>query len=205
MNCGNKNIINPKRKLFPNISNKPIIDWTGIYNKEGVIAIEPFKSDGSRVMLWKFRCFCGKEFYARPSNFFGKHADSKSCGCSQNIKAKGKENPLWEGIGDISGDYFNSIKHGAFRKSRILEFSISKEYIWNLFIQQNKKCALTGLDIKIDSSSKLNSTASLDRIDSSKGYIENNIQWVHKVINKMKWDLNQDDFINYCKLVASNN
>jgi hypothetical protein len=41
-------------------------------------------------------------------------------------------------------------------------------------------------------------------IDSSKGYIEGNIQWVHKDINNMKWDFTQEEFINYCKLVANN-
>ena len=46
-------------------------------------------------------------------------------------------------------------------------------------------------------------TASLDRIDSSKGYIQGNIQWVHKRINQMKWDSEENDFINWCKLVAN--
>ena len=31
-----------------------------------------------------------------------------------------------------------------------------------------------------------NDSISLDRIDSSKGYEENNVQWVHKDINLMK-------------------
>ena len=44
-------------------------------------------------------------------------------------------------------------------------------------------------------------TASLDRIDSSKGYIKGNVQWVHKEFNKMKLDLLDKEFIDICKLV----
>jgi hypothetical protein len=44
-----------------------------------------------------------------------------------------------------------------------------------------------------------------DRIDSSKGYVVGNIQWVHKHINKMKNKYPQDHFIEMCRLVAENN
>ena len=45
-------------------------------------------------------------------------------------------------------------------------------------------------------------TASLDRIDSNKGYVTDNIQWVHKDINYMKSDLDEQQFIHYCRLVV---
>jgi hypothetical protein len=34
-------------------------------------------------------------------------------------------------------------------------------------------------------------------------YEEENVQWVHKIVNTMKWDLSQQDFINVCHEVAS--
>ena len=49
-----------------------------------------------------------------------------------------------------------------------------------------------------------NRTASLDRIDSNKGYTIDNVQWVHKDINKMKMDLEEDVFIDNCKLIIEN-
>lgn len=64
--------------------------------------------------------------------------------------------------------------------------------------------ALSGLKIELSINRK-NQTASLDRIDSSKGYIEGNVQWLHKDINQMKINFNQKDFIKYCKLIAKNN
>jgi hypothetical protein len=45
-------------------------------------------------------------------------------------------------------------------------------------------------------------TASLDRIDNSQGYINGNIQWVHKIINRIKMDLNTSYFVELCKKVA---
>ena len=47
-------------------------------------------------------------------------------------------------------------------------------------------------------------TASVDRIDSSKGYIADNIQILHKDINVMKWDFTQDYFLHLCYLIYNN-
>lgn len=41
-------------------------------------------------------------------------------------------------------------------------------------------------------------TASLDRIDSSKGYIEGNVQWLHKDINRLKINYSDEDLIQIC-------
>lgn len=194
-----------QKKLFLNISNKPILDWTNVYTDKGVIAIEPYKPNKSKIMLWKFKCFCGKYFYNRPAVFFGKYAENNSCGCNRDVKPKGKDNKAWEGFGDISGDYFYSIKYGSVRKSKTLKFNITKEYIWKLFLKQNRKCNLSGLDIKIIPTDRINSTASLDRIDSSIGYIIGNVQWVHKDINRAKMNMSQESFIKMCKCVAEHN
>ena len=45
-------------------------------------------------------------------------------------------------------------------------------------------------------------TASLDRIDSEKGYVAGNVHWVHKTVNKMKMEFSVDDFVSVCKEVA---
>ena len=48
-------------------------------------------------------------------------------------------------------------------------------------------------------------TASLDRIDSKKGYIKGNLQWVHKDLNIMKNSYPNQYFIEMCKKVANAN
>ena len=45
-------------------------------------------------------------------------------------------------------------------------------------------------------------TASLDRIDSDGAYTIDNVQWIHKDINRMKSNLKQENFIEYCRLIA---
>lgn len=112
------------------------------------------------------------------------------------------ESATWQGYEELSQTYLSSIKEGAIIRN--LDFQVTPEFLWNLFIKQHKKCALTGLDIKLGSRVK-QQNASLDRIDSKKGYTEDNVQWVHKDINRIKQHFNQEYFIEMCKLVAANN
>jgi len=71
---------------------------------------------------------------------------------------------------------------------------------------QGRKCALLGLSIvfALTFQTKVGSdtTASLDRIDPSYGYIVGNVQLVHKDINYMKGNTDQPRFIELCCLVA---
>lgn len=116
------------------------------------------------------------------------------------------KNKNWRGYEEISGSVFYGLKNNA--NKRNLEFSLTIEYLWDLFVKQNKKCALSNVDISFNMTghlNKKNQTASLDRIDSSKGYIEGNVQWVHKIVNQIKWELKQEDFIHWCKIITENN
>lgn len=45
--------------------------------------------------------------------------------------------------------------------------------------------------------------ASLDRIDSTRGYVEGNLQWVDKVFQKMKRVMSDADFIHACRRVSA--
>jgi hypothetical protein len=114
---------------------------------------------------------------------------------------RGVRSDRYKGYAGITGTYWNNVRHNA--KSRDLPFTISIEYAWRVYEWQGKKCALTGIPIEIKARFTCpDGTASLDRIDSTKGYVEGNIQWIHKDINQMKWDLDQGQFVVYCRLVA---
>lgn len=160
-----------------------------------------------RYAWWECQCICGN--LTKSCGYHLRKGFTKSCGCirEQNVKnqKKGKDSKDWSGYGEISGYIFSCIKHAA--KSRKIEFNVTIEYIWELFLKQNRKCALSGIELKFPESknNKKDRTASLDRIDSNKPYKEGNVQWVHKIVNNMKQGYTQEQFINICKLIANNN
>lgn len=113
----------------------------------------------------------------------------------------------YKGYEGISKNKWSRILRGAIRKKsggkiiNALEFTISIEYVWNLFIQQSKKCALSGIDLVMGYHDIDFNTASLDRIDSSKGYIEGNVQWIHKDIQWIKGDFQEEELLTYINLI----
>lgn len=125
----------------------------------------------------------------------------KSCGCL--LKKTGEKHHFFKGYKEISQSVFNKIRQKA--QDRNIKFEINIKDIYDLYIKQSKRCAISGIKIKFKKNSKDEQTASLDRIDSSKHYSIENIQWVHKKINTMKWNLSQEEFINYCKIIAKHN
>jgi hypothetical protein len=149
---------------------------------------------------WKAKCDCGQETIVQTAKLNNGH--TQTCGCSR--LRTWEESPMFTGCGKVSGKYFSDIKAGAL--SRNLKFEITVKDMWDLFVKQEGKCALSKIDIHFENSKNYSSkTASLDRIDSLKGYTIDNIQWVHKDVNYMKMDLSQEKFINYCKLIAKAN
>lgn len=128
---------------------------------------------------------CKKEFSARPYRLIGGH--TKTCGCS-NLG-------LRRGTKHISKTFFNIIKRQA--KVRNIEFDITLDYLESLLNNQKYKCALSNVDIVIGYWND-DTNGSLDRIDSSKGYIEGNVQWLHKDVNMCKQSLSNNEFIEMC-------
>jgi len=88
------------------------------------------------------------------------------------------------------------------KKHKYVEFNITLKYLWELFTIQERRCALSNIELSLDS---INFTASLDRIDSTKGYIIGNVQWLHKDINFMKNNLPLNVFLEWMKLITLNN
>ncbi len=176
-------------------------DLTGIkFGKLTPLSLLDERKNNNRY--WLCKCDCGIIKEIRASHLLKSY--SKSCGCSHHLKNKNNFN--WKGYEDIPLDFFNSIKRSA--ASRKLEFNITIEYLWALLTKQNKKCALSGIDLCFSETRKNKNkkrTVSVDRIDSSKGYIEGNVQWVHKTINIMKNALTDKEFIELCTKVANNN
>lgn len=70
------------------------------------------------------------------------------------------------------------------------------------FLKNNQDLPLDELVKNVKHSKKvISNMKSKDRIDSNKGYVEGNVQWVCKEINFMKHALSESRFIELCKLV----
>jgi len=186
-----------KRKKRRGGHNK--IDLTGKVFGKLTVLYDTGERKRKRV-IWKCRCECGNE-----CNILGRYlvcGDTKSCGCLTKGNAHNRT-----GHGNVGGSYWYHVQSNATNR-RGIPFSITVEYIDALFIKQCAKCALTGVPIDIVDNYRddyLKQTASLDRIDNSKGYVPGNVQWVHKIINIMRNKLDINEFKNWCKLVYLHN
>jgi len=140
------------------------------------------------------RCDCGNVLKKRAARLLCENNDGCQKCLIQNL------NHLWKGFGKVPKIVFTRIKHHAIRTHK--DFDITLEYISNLFDSQKRKCALSGMDLEFGCSDKIEQTASLDRIDSSRGYVKGNVQWVHKNVNWMKQDFSDDEFLKMCKRIV---
>lgn len=122
------------------------------------------------------------------------------CLPSPTHHAKGEKSWAWKGYNGLDGQRIATYRLNA--KRRNIPFEISAEYLWRLLEKQNFQCALSGVSLYIR---RNDTTASPDRIDSTKGYIEGNIQWVHKRINDMKRNDSDETLIDWCKKIVKYN
>jgi hypothetical protein len=73
-------------------------------------------------------------------------------------------------------------------------------------LKQNRKCKISGVPLVFSKKCwGKDTTVSLDRIDSTRGYIESNVQWVHKNINMMKQEYTTEKFLDWCVKICLHN
>ena len=89
------------------------------------------------------------------------------------------------------------------RNTRILEHNLTTAYIQGLLEKQNYCCAFTGIKLDHKTGKDNLRMASIDRIDSKKGYVENNIQIVLNSMNKAKAASTNKQFHDLIKEIKS--
>ncbi len=159
--------------------------------------------------LWKCLCDCGNITHVSVSALNA--GTCQSCGCYRLDKITER---LYSGGKYITGAEWKSYRYGA--KIRNFEFfpNMSQleaiSYVEDIYEGQNKLCKLTKLPIFFNSTVRdgngkiINGDASIDRIDSTKGYFVGNIQIIHKDVNLMKQAYSLEYYINICNLVSQN-
>lgn len=171
------------------------------YGHLTVIKVWAVGKGDNRKMRVKCRCDCGNVVETTAAKVKSKGV--RTCGKKGCRFRCGVYSPHFTGVAKLSGSLFGSYKLKA--KVRGIKFEISKEDAFNQYELQSGKCALSGMPIQLGGvlAKTKGQTASLDRIDSSKGYTPDNIQWVHKDINWMKNHYNESYFIEMCKQIVN--
>lgn len=145
-----------------------------------------------RIML-QCRCVCGTEADQRLASL--RDGSTTQCRPCRNKQQR-------TGVG---GTWFSRLVRDAHKRG--YEVSVTPAQLNELFEKQGRRCALSGMELRRaawrgDIHSPVNDTASLDRIDNTRGYVPGNVQWVHKRLNIMKLTMTQDEFVGWCRLVA---
>lgn len=159
----------------------------------------------NRRWMYKVQCDCGKvEIKRKDWVISGRTTSCKSCASKRT--AQSYPPPInRKGCNGLSGTHFLTIKQGA--KRRNILFDLTPEFLWKLYENQHGRCALTNLPIILDCKIKDHNvdwdviTASLDRIDSTKPYIESNVWWVHKTVNRLKNNYSLEELLYWSKLL----
>lgn len=151
---------------------------------------------------WFCQCDCGNTTVVQSWSLVS--GGTRSCGCIRKETTADKNRKGFLGYEGLSGARFGIIRYNA--KKRNIKFEITVKEAWELFLKQDQKCALSGLELCFGSKrKKIEQTASLDRINSELGYVAGNVQWIHKVINLMKGNQTQSSFIKMCDLISNYN
>lgn len=160
-----------------------------------LVAQKYHESDENGRAYWECRCDCGEICYKNSKYLLD--GSVTTCGkCTYERELL----PYW---------YYNQIQINA--KRRNLEFDVSREYLEELFLEQNCMCYYSGL--KLELPQKCNefrknkhhtNYASLDRTDSLLGYVKNNVKWVNKNVNLMKHAMPESQFLKLCLMIGNN-
>jgi hypothetical protein len=100
---------------------------------------------------------------------------------------------------------FRTLLRSANKRNKYIDLTLEEmKEVWN---SQEKICPYTGLILNLytGNTRKLVTAidaASLDRIDSSKGYVKSNIQFVSMMANHAKNNQSHQTMVEFCKRVA---
>jgi hypothetical protein len=76
--------------------------------------------------------------------------------------------------------------------NRLWDFDLSPDYLYLLWWRQDSRCALSGGPLDPAPVSDL-LKPSIDRIDTNRGYVQDNVQFVYLALNRMKFNYGEDE------------
>lgn len=144
-------------------------------------------------------------FHSDKSNSTGLQTYCKDCQTQKTKKCTSTLNGFIKKI-------YKDMYHNSQKRAKELNIELTIEDIHNLYEKQNGFCAISGLKMSHETYSfrdkehiinRLN--ISIDRIDSNLGYTKENVQLVAAIVNRMKTDLPDSEFIKICSIITENN
>ena len=150
---------------------------------------------------------CGKPFEIPTKEYNrqirnGREPDHFFCGLSCSKTHSNRGNDYWKNIENWGKHPRTKDKYSPFRyyvrkaKQRPKDCNITVEYLYELWHKQEGKCAFTGMPLVLydDKVHDYITQASLDRIDSNKGYVKGNVQFVSTCLNFAKSNMSDEQF-----------
>jgi len=169
-------------------------NWTPIEQKR---KIQP---NGHRRTTYLSICNTCKNKYELSASRLNKGGNFLCRKCSSHSRKK------YDTYGQVTSYRMHRLYASAKKRNIKIGAGVNAKYLWKLVLRQKKTCSLTGMLLTMSKANGNGSgSASLDRIDSSKGYVKKNLQWVHKSINIMKFTHEQEAFIQLCGRVWTHN
>jgi hypothetical protein len=157
---------------------------------------------------------CGKSFTKDISEVKRNQKRGSNNYCSLSCSGKSNHNQLLKFSGNHKlltpnnrNDKFTGLREHFRRiKLREKEVNITLDDLLEIWETQKGICPYTGLLLIHPKDSKNYSMlykASLDRIDSSLGYIKGNIQFISVSANFAKGTMSHNEMVNFCKIIAN--
>jgi hypothetical protein len=163
-----------------------------------------FNSDGD---LYCSRCKSYQNINEFWNNKGKEYRANKALACKTCERKRSKEKRIRQCNNDIETFLKASIKMSHWNaQKRKLVYEISLKDLLNLWEKQNGICALSGESMThIRGKGRVITNVSIDRIDSKKGYIVENIQLVCQFCNFIKNEFTDTELINWCKKIVEYN
>lgn len=195
----NKRIFSKEHKI--GISNSKTIDLVNKKFSKLLIIKKSDKRGNKGQIMWECVCDCGNKHITSGESI--RQGKSKSCGCNRKASPKSKEPNRCLAI---FKSLYNSIVIKD-NKKRNLKTDISIDKFIELTTNNCNYCGagLCNFASDINSGKLISNTIvkynGLDRIDSSNGYILNNVVTCCKHCNKAKNIMSQKEFLEFIKRV----
>lgn len=99
-------------------------------------------------------------------------------------------------------NFISGILNHAAKRKQHLGFDLDLVYLVRLYESQGGKCAISGVEMTyLAGNGKVNTNISIDRIDSSKGYTRDNVQFVCDMVNRMKSNMSLSELRWWCERI----